>query len=273
MPFKEKEIKMKRIRMVVFTAILCIALMTGSVAVLAEETANVTEAVTTEAVLETDALDTSKNVDTEAVADTEAVENIEGIDFEDYAEKFVDYLFSGAAGSTDIMDKIIAMGSQYLEAKEQGYTFQERLAQLLTPDNIMATAAAVFLVVIGIAFFVFKHSQTVNSRITTAEIARLRELYEAEIATNTELRETIKKQHVVIDELKTAVAGLSDKSDITKADMSHVNKLALATATMVKDVFMNSKTIDSSGKNLLLHDFNKALEESEKFGEVENADK
>lgn len=264
---------MKKIRIVIFTAILCIALMTGSVAVLAEENADVTEAVTTEAVLETDALDTSVTVDTEAVSDTTVVENIEGIGLEDYAEYFVDYIFSGAAGSTDIMDKIIEMGNQYLTAKEQGFTFKERINQLLTPDNIMATAAAIFLVVIGIAFFFFKHSQTIATRITNAEIARLRELYETEVASNADLRENIKKQNEVIDELKTAVAGLSDKSDITKADMSHVNKLALATATMVKDVFMNSKTIDSSGKNLLLHDFNKAVEESEKFGEVENADK
>ena len=190
-----------------------------------------------------------------------------------YAEKFVDYIFSGAAGSTEIMDRIIAMGSQYLEAKEQGYTFSERINQLLTPDNIMATAAAVFLVVIGIAFFFFRHSQIVSSRLTMSEIAQLRDLYEKEVESNADLREHIKSQNAVIETLNERVTGLSEKSDLTKADMSHVNKLALATATMVKDVFMNSKTIDSSGKNLLLHDYTKALEESERFGEVENETK
>ena len=143
----------------------------------------------------------------------------------------------------------------------------------LTPDNIMATAAAAFLVVIGIAFFIFRRTQTASSRLTTAEITRLGKLYEEEVNSNKDLREYIRNQNEVISNLNETVTKLSKKSDLTKTDMEHVNKLALATATMVKDVFMNSKTIDSSGKNLLLHDYTKALEESEKFGEVANEDK
>lgn len=254
---------MKKILLI---GIIIIAMVTGSVVAFAEEPADIPEAVT-DVVSDTEA---DAVVDTEADT-TEIVENeivTEKTDFEDYAEKFVDYIFSGAAGSTEIMDKIIEMGAQYLEAKEQGYTFEERISQLVTPDNIMATAAAAFLVVIGIAFFIFRRTQMASSRLTTAEIKSLKSLYEEEVKSNADLREYICKQNDVIDRLNETVSGLSEKSELTKADMNHVNKLTMATATMVKDVFMNSKTIDASGKNLLLHDYTKALEESEKLGGV-----
>lgn len=255
----------------IFTIAVIVALMGGTVVTFAEETAEVESEVVTEAMADTEGIEeTEVAVDTEATIETEPIIETEKVDFEDYAEKFVDYIFSGAAGSSEIMDKIIEMGAQYLEAKEQGFTFEQRISQLLTPDNIMATAAAAFLVVIGIAFFIFRHTQTASSRLTMSEIARLRELYEEEVKTNGILRERVEIQSNTIDELKLSVKGLSEKSDLTKTDMSHVNALALATATMVKDVFMNSKTIDASGKNLLLHDYTKALEESEKFGEVKN---
>ena len=243
---------------IVFISLMIAALLCGSVAVFADEPVVETESV----IVETEV------VETEAVVDTEVTVPSSDVDFEEYAEKFVDYIFSGAAGSTEIMDKIIAMGNQYLEAKEQGYTFQERMSQLLTPDNIMATAAAAFLVIIGIAFFIFKHGYNKNTRLNLTEISRLRELYENEVESNADLREHIKAQNETIAELKGIVTSLNDKSDVTKTDMGHVNKLAIATAEMVKDAFLNSKTIDSSTKNLLMYDYTKALEESEKFGEV-----
>jgi hypothetical protein len=278
---------------IIFIPLLVAAVLFGSLAIYAEETDVVidteamvdteavveTEAVAdTEAVVDTDlAVDSEEVVETESVADTEAVVDTEpttDIDFEEYAEKFVDYIFSGASGSSELMDKIIAIGEQYQEAKEQGYTFKERLAQLITPDNLMVTMAAAFLFVIGIAFFIFRHSQNKTSRNTAYEINSLKKMYAEEVETNKELRDTVIIQSATINELKNTVGCLSEKSDITKTDMEHVNKLAMATATMVKDVFMNSKTIDSSGKNLLLHDYMQALDESEKFGaeEKKNAD-
>ena len=263
---------MKRLKLLIFILIITVTLMGGVIASHAEEptTSEIqSEAMTSEAIEETEGIAEAESAVT---AETESATK-ETIDYEEYAEKFVDYVFSGAAGSSEIMDKMIEIGSQYLEAKEQGFTFQERMTQLLTPDNIMATAAATFLVVIGIAFFIFRRTQTASSRLTTAEITRLGKLYEEEVNSNKDLREYIRNQNEVISKLNETVTNLSKKSDLTKTDMEHVNKLALATATMVKDVFMNSKTIDSSGKNLLLHDYTKALEESEKFGAVANEDK
>ena len=274
---------------IIFIPLLVAAVLLGSLAIYAEETdvvidteavvdteavADTEETVDTEAVVDTEpAVDGEEVVETEPVVDTEAVVDTAPtteIDFEEYAEKFVDYIFSGASGSTELMDKIIAIGNQYQEAKEQGYTFKERLTQLLTPDNLMATVAAAFLFIIGIAFFIFRHTQNKTSRNTAYEINSLKKMYEEEVETNKELREHIRTQSETIADLKNTVGGLSEKSDLTKNDMSHINNLAMGVATMVKDVFMNSKTIDSSGKNLLLHDYMQALGESERFGTEKN---
>jgi hypothetical protein len=49
--------------------------------------------------------------------------------------------------------------------------------------------------------------------------------------------------------------------------MDHVSHATTAVAKMVKDVFLNSKTIDASGKALLVHNYIEAIGDE---GEVKN---
>lgn len=211
-----------------------------------------------EAVMEEETVGTKEETQTDA---SEGVvdESEESIDFDAYAEQFVGYIFSGSAASDELLDKIIDMGAQYQLAKEQGYTLEERLNQLLTPDNILTTIAAVFLVICGVAFFVFRHKQKIDTARIHVDLVAWKKKYEEETKTNQKLREDIEHQSTEIHELKEMVVALTERSDISKQDLAHVEHTAVAVAKMVKDVFLNSKTIDASGKSLLVHNYVEAL--------------
>ena len=196
-----------------------------------------------------------------------APESSDEIDFDRYAERFVEYIFSNSDEASDLMDKIIAIGEQYQTSKEQGYTLEERVNQMLTPENIITTVSATFLVVCGIAFFIFRHRQKIDTGKITVELNNMKKKYEKETETNKELRENILKQTEEINQMKLMLTKLTERSNISKQDMAHIEHTAVAVAKMVKDVFLNSKTIDASGKALLVHNYVEAL------GEVESVAK
>lgn len=238
----------------IFVLILTIAVLMAFVTVAsAEEAADVpaTEGETAESATE--------STETETPSEELPAE----INFDQYAEQFVGYIFSNSDGSTELMDKIVAMCEQYQLSKEQGYTLEERLNQLLTPENIVTTVSAAFLVVCGVAFFLFRRRQKLDTAKIHADLASWKKKYQEETETNRELRDNIHHQSEGIEEMKAMLTALSEKSDVSKQDMAHVEHTAVAVAKMVKDVFLNSKTIDASGKALLVHNYVEAIGEAE----------
>jgi cell division protein FtsL len=205
----------------------------------------------------------------EAVEDTESQTDIiespethvEAIDSEKYAQQFIDYVFSGAAGSGELMDKIIAMGEQFAEQKEAGYTFKERINQLITPENMITTISAAFLLICGIAMFIFKRWQKRSNMSLHNDITYLRKKYDKETEENKKLKEEVEELRSETKELHELIQSLCERSDLSKSDMEHISHTATAVAKMVKDVFLNSRTIDASGKSLLVHNYLEALGE------------
>lgn len=251
---------MKKTLALILTIILCFAF---SVAINATESETVVAEVTDTVTAETEATEDTDvtEIETQASEQTEITVNDEK-----YAQQFIDYVFSGAQGSTELIDKIIAMGEQFAEQKEAGYTFKERINQLITPDNMITTVSAAFLLVCGIALFIFKRWQKRSNIALHKDVTYLREKYDEEALENKKLKEEVIAQSNEIKELKELITSLCERSDLRKTDMDHVSHTATAVAKMVKDVFLNSKTIDASGKALLVHNYMEAIggEESEK---------
>lgn len=249
----------------IFVLILTIAVLMAFVTVASAEEAADVPAVEDET---TDTVTEPTETETPAEETTETVEEAPAeIDFDQYAEKFVGYIFSNSEGSTELMDKIVAMCEQYQLSKEQGYTLEERLNQLLTPENIMTTVSAAFLVICGVTFFLFRRRQKLDTAKIHADLASWKKKYQEETESNRELRDNIQHQSDEIEKMKEMLTALSEKSDVSKQDMAHVEHTAVAVAKMVKDVFLNSKTIDASGKALLVHNYVEAI------GEAENSTK
>lgn len=187
------------------------------------------------------------------------------------AEAFVEYLFSGAEGSQELMDKIIAMGEQYKTSKEEGYTFKERMVQMLTTENIVTLSSAAFLIVCGIAFFAIEAKRKKDRKAIGSYIARLDKKYSEEVASNSEtkaamlsfnddVKAALGAQDLEIRAMKEQLLQLCKDSNTNKLDLDKTTRANQAVAKMVKDVFLNSKTIDANAKSLLVRNYLDAVE-------------
>lgn len=182
---------------------------------------------------------------------------------EGYAEQFVKYVFSGEEGSEELMNKIILLGEQYKSSVEAGYTFGERMAQLVSAENLVVLAAACFLVICGVAFFVIESKRKKERRLTLSCMARLENKYAEETAANSNMRERIEAQTDELMELRALVDRLCNDAEKNKLDLDRSAHSAQAVAKMVKDVFLSSKTIDANGKSLLVHNYLEAFDGTE----------
>lgn len=189
--------------------------------------------------------------------------NTEAFNKDEFANQFVAYIFSGTENADEIMDKIIAMGEQYKQYKEDGYTFEERLEQMVTTENIVALASAGFLVVCGIAFFVIEDKRKKDRKATAHYVAVLQEKYAEEVESNKAVKEALANQTEVVAEMRKILEALIADADSNKLNLDSATRSSKAVAKMVKDVFLCSKTIDASGKELLTRNYLEAMEDSD----------
>lgn len=254
---------MKRtIATIALSVIISLMLILGISAT--EATSETLPEVTTEATTEV----TVPKTTAEAVEETPVVSpEAEKIKGEDLTEQFLRYIMSGEEGASEVMDKMILLAEQYKAAKEEGYSFKDRMVQMLTTENLVTLSAAGFLVICGIAFFVIEAKRKKDRLTTGAYIARLEQKYEIEVASNLEMKEAIESQALEIQSMKESLEKLCKDSADNHLDLETETRSIQAVATMIKDVFLNSKTIDANAKSLLIHNYMSAVE-PDKEGEV-----
>lgn len=177
-------------------------------------------------------------------------------DYSEVAKQFIGYIQSGEAPQ-ELIDSIIVMGEEMQEMKEQGYTLQERLLQLISPDHILTTVGAVFLVVAGVVLFWVRgrlKSNGLDIEDTLAEVQELKKKLESKEA----------------EQEKTEAVRAADREQLSRietmlgkvlASSQNAGRGSTAVAKMVKDVFLNSRTIDADGKALLTHNYLEATGE------------
>lgn len=226
-------------------------------------TTEATEAVTTEATTEATETVTTEAATTEPVTteETTIVTTVQTNvpDKDKLAEQFIGYIMSGDEGSEELLDKIIAMGEQYKQYKEDGYTLEERIAEMMTADNLVVLASAAFLVVCGSAFFVFEGKRKKERRTNAAYIARFDTKLNEECETNAKLNKTVEDQSAHIAELQEQIKHLCENADANKLDLDKVTHANEAVAKMIFDVFLCSRTLDKSAKELLTHNYMEAI--------------
>ena len=169
------------------------------------------------------------------------------IDYALLAKQLVTYIQSGEAPE-ELIDSVIAMGEQMQQMKEDGYTLQERLLQLISPENLLTTVTAAFLIVGAIVLFILRKRQKDNELdigdILSA-VAAIQTKQGTDSETSEEMLSLLKKMQQELEKNSKAAARAGSGS--------------AAVAKMVKDVFLNSRTIDADGKQLMVRNYNEAV--------------
>lgn len=202
---------------------------------------------------EADTEDDAALPSTEQIAeDTENV--IAPIDYSAIAKQFISYIQSEAAPE-ELIDSIIAMGDEMSEMKENGYTFKERLLQLVSSENVLKTAAALFMLIGAILFFIIR-KKLKNSGYDIEDT-----LLEARAA-NATLQKEKEEREKDSKEIKACRAEIAELKGLLEDILSGVKKVgngSVGVAKMVKDVFLNSRTLDAEGKSLMTRNFLEAI--------------
>ena len=180
------------------------------------------------------------------------------IDYALLAKQLVTYIQSGEAPE-ELIDSVIAMGEQMQQMKEDGYTLQERLLQLISPENLLTTATAAFLIVGAIVLFILRKRQKDNELdigdiLSAVAAIQKKQEGESEDAT-TRSNASKQSQEEMIALLKQVLISVEQNANAAE----RAGNGSAAVAKMVKDVFLNSRTIDADGKQLMVRNYNEAV--------------
>ena len=183
-----------------------------------------------------------------------------GIDYALLAKQFVSYIQSGQAPE-ELVDSVIAMGEQMQQMKEDGYTLQERLLQLISPENLLTTATAAFLMVGAIVLFILRIKQKNNELdigdilAAVSAIQKKQEGESKDAATRQEASQQSQK------EMLSLLQDILKRIEQNEKEAKRAGNGSAAVAKMVKDVFLNSRTIDADGKQLMIRNYIEATGE------------
>lgn len=252
---------MKKIIATILTIIMVAMLLNVTIFATEETVETPDEVVDSNEIVDASDEITEDTSEVETPEETTPVIDISDFDRDEFADMFVAYLFSGTENADELMDKIIAMGEQYQKYKEDGYTFKERIEQMITTENLVVLASAGFLVICGVAFFVIEEKRKKDRQITKHYVAKLVEKYSKEVENNKKVKEALLKQTETVEEMRRILGELMADADENKLNLDVATRSSVAVAKMVKDVFLCSKTIDASGKELLTRNYLEAVEE------------
>ena len=166
--------------------------------------------------------------------------------------------------SNDFIDKYLALAEELRMLKESDYTFKERILQLINSENLAATLGTLMTVISSIAIFVFRSFQKKDSIGNTIKINALSKTIEEEREENKVLREDVNVLINVIRENNLLLSKINTDTTENHEMVEIAKRATTATAKMVSDAFQHSRTIDSTTKELLTHDYLEVLKAEEK---------
>lgn len=128
--------------------------------------------------------------------------------------------------------------------EKEDATFTDRVKEFFDPDNIVNTVSMLFMVVAGVLLFYLKKKQGISIMNTDYDLIALKESSD-------------KNNQILAEEIEKLIKTIEQK-----ADSSEKSRLAsVGVANMLKDIFMNSRTIDEAGKKIMNLDYLKAIGE------------
>lgn len=176
------------------------------------------------------------------------VEEINETDYSTYIRYFLEYIKSGDAPQ-ELVNAFITMGEEMKKMETEGYTFWERLAQLITPENILTFATALCLIIVSVVFLVWRRKNK-STELDINDILLLLDSISKKQTSNDEAKIGELKE---ISEMKNNVARVLNMASLAANG-------SLAVAKMMKDVFLCSRTLDADGKALVIRNYVEAVE-------------
>lgn len=167
-------------------------------------------------------------------------------------------------GSAEIIAKLV---KQWDETQKDGATLGDRLDEFFKPESIVPTVSMIAIVIILIGFGIIKKNQTLSIASTNEDLKLLKKELKDRAESEKETSDTLIKMTDALDKVNKVLDGVVVKIEESGSDSSTAKAASIAVASMVRNVFQNSRTLDEAGKKMVNFDYLKAIGE-EKEDEV-----
>ena len=161
-----------------------------------------------------------------------------------------------------LAENIAKLIEDWDKTENENATFADRIKEFFETDNLVSTVSMIFMIVVGCAVYIMKKKQSISIKSTNDDLRLLKNQIEEQIKDGKGIGGGVTNLMASIDKIYDFLLQLETKFN-EKNDSSEKARLAaIGVATMLKDIFQNSRTIDEAGKKIMNLDYLKAIGES-----------
>lgn len=201
----------------------------------------------------------AQEVQSDAPSEPEQTAEEEKIDYDkiadDVYDKIKDELPQGIA------ENIVKVIEEWDRTENENATFSGRIKEFFEADNLVNTVSMLFMLFVGIAMYIMKNKQGMSIASTNKDLNQLKKAIEEQIKDGKNIGGGMEILNASVKKITDYLVYLENKID-EKQDSSEKARLAaVGVASMLRDIFQNSRTIDEAGKKIMNLNYLKAIGE------------
>lgn len=161
-----------------------------------------------------------------------------------------------------LAENIVSLIENWEKTNKEDATFADRLGEFFSPDNLVYTISMLFMVVVGLVVYGMKRKQGISIASTNRDLNALKSRIEEQVKDGKDVGTGVVRLTESLDKISEFLGHLEEKFDGNQNASEQARLAAVGVATMLKDIFQNSRTIDEAGKKIMNLDYLKAIGEA-----------
>lgn len=161
-----------------------------------------------------------------------------------------------------LAENIVSLIENWEKTNKEDATFADRLGEFFSADNLVYTISMLFMVVVGLLVYGMKKKQGISVRNTNKDLNALKSRIEEQLEDGKGLGSRVESLAQSVDKISEFLDSLERRFTGNQAASEQARLAAVGVATMLKDIFQNSRTIDEAGKKIMNLDYLKAIGEA-----------
>lgn len=161
-----------------------------------------------------------------------------------------------------LAENIMRLIEDWEKTNKEDATFTDRIKEFFEPDNLVSTISMLFMVIVGLVVYGMKRRQGLSISGTNKDLNSLKSRIEEQCKDGREIGAGVGRLIESLDKITEFLDLLEKKFDGSQSAAEQARCAAIGVATMLKDIFQNSRTIDEAGKKIMNLDYLKAVGEA-----------
>lgn len=189
------------------------------------------------------------------------------IDYEKIASEVYEKIRADLPGG--LAQNIAELIAQWESTEKENATLADRIKEFFDTENLVSTVSMLFMVFVGLAVYAMKKKQALQIKNTNCDLLELKKQTNEQLQNERNLDGNVLALIAAMEQISKIVAKMDERLSASDSAAEQAKRASVGVATMLRDIFNNSKTIDEAGKKIMNLDYLKAVEPSETLKEKE----